>query len=59
MDEIEQRRADMAVLKNIRYKSKSMMGKHCVRIMKKDCYSFEPNNVKEKYDWCQIDPKYY
>ena len=27
-DEIDERRADMAVLKNIRYKSRSMMGKH-------------------------------
>ena len=27
-DEIDARRADMAVLKNIRYKSRSMMGKH-------------------------------
>jgi hypothetical protein len=58
-DEIDERRADMAVLKNIRYKLKHD-GKTLVRIMtKKPCYSFEPNNVKEKtYDWCQIDPKY-
>ena len=27
-DEIDERRADMVVLKNIRYKSRSMMGKH-------------------------------
>jgi len=27
---------------------------------KKPCYSFEPNNVKNKtYDWCRIDPKRY
>ena len=60
-DEIHERRADMAVLKKYPLQIKDYDGKTLVRIMtKKDCYSFEPNNVKEKtYDWCQIDPKKY
>ena len=60
-DEIDERRADMAVLKKYPLQIKDYDGKTLVRIMtKKDCYSFEPNNVKEKtYDWCQIDPKKY
>ena len=60
-DEIDERRADMAVLKKYPLQIKDCDGKTLVRIMtKKDCYSFEPNNVKEKtYDWCQIDPKKY
>ena len=60
-DEIDERRADMAVLKKYPLQIKEYDGKTLVRIMtKKPCYSFEPNNVKEKtYDWCQIDPKKY
>jgi len=60
-DEIDERRADMAVLKKYPLQIKEYDGKTLVRIMtKKDCYSFEPNNIKEKtYDWCQIDPKKY
>jgi hypothetical protein len=62
-DEIDARRADMAVLKKKKYplQIEEHDGKTLVRIMtKKPCYSFEPNNVKKKtYDWCQIDPKKY
>ena len=60
-DEIDERRTDMAVLKKYPLQIKEYDGKTLVRIMtKKPCYSFEPNNVKEKtYDWCQIDPKKY
>ena len=60
-DEIDERRADMAVLKKYPLQIKEYDGKTLVRIMtKKDCYSFESNNIKEKtYDWCQIDPKKY
>ena len=60
-DEIDERRADMAVLKKYPLQVQKYDGKTLVRIMtKKPCYSFEPNNVKEKtYDWCQIDPKKY
>ena len=60
-DEIDKRRADMAVLKKYPLQIRESNGEILVRIMsKKDCYSFEPNNVKEKtYDWCQIDPKKY
>ena len=60
-DEIDERRADMAVLKKYPLQIKEYDGKTLVRIMtKKPCYSFEPNNVKEKtHDWCQIDPKKY
>jgi len=51
-DEIDQRRADMQI--------RESDGETLVRIMRKNCYSFEPNNVKEKtYDWCEIDPKKY
>ena len=60
MDEIQQRRADMAVLKKYPLQIKENDGKTLVRIVTKNCYSFEPNNIKEKtYDWCQIDPKKY
>ena len=60
-DEIDARRADMAVLKKYPLQIEEHDGKTLVRIMtKKPCYSFEPNNVKEKtYDWCRIDPKKY
>jgi len=59
-DEIQERRADMAVLKKYPLQIRESDGKTLVRIMTKNCYSFEPNNVKEKtYDWCQIDPKKY
>ena len=60
MDEIQQRRADMAVLKKYPLQIKENDGKTLVRIVTKNCYSFEPNSIKEKtYDWCQIDPKKY
>ncbi len=59
-DEIQERRADIAVLKKYPLQIRESDGKTLVRIMTKNCYSFEPNNVKEKtYDWCQIDPKKY
>ena len=60
-DEIDERRADIAVLKKYSLQTEIYEGKTLVRIMtKKPCYSFEPNSVKEKtHDWCQIDPKKY
>ena len=59
-NEIDQRRADMAVLKKYPLQIRESDGETLVRIMRKNCYSFEPNNVKEKtYDWCEIDPKKY
>ena len=59
LDEINKRKADIAELKKYPIQIKVDDGETLVRIMtKKPCYSFEPNNVKEKtYDWCQIDPK--
>ena len=61
LDEIYKRRADIAVLKKYPLQIRESDGETLVRIMtKKPCYSFEPNNVKNKtYDWCQIDPKKY
>jgi len=60
LDEIEKRRADMAVLKKYPLQIRESDGETLVRIMTKKCYSFEPNNVKEKtYDWCRIDPRKY
>lgn len=59
-NEIDERRADMAVLKKYPLQIRESDGEMLVRIMTKKCYSFEPNNVKEKtYDWCRIDPKKY
>ena len=60
-DEIDERRADMDVLKKYPLQIRESDGEMLVRIMtKKPCYSFEPNNVKNKtYDWCRIDPKKY
>ena len=59
-DEIDQRRADMAMLKKYPLQVRESDGETLVRIMTKKCYSFEPNNVKNKtYDWCRIDPKKY
>jgi hypothetical protein len=59
-DEIQERRADIAVLKKYPLQIRESDGETLVRIMRKNCYSFEPSNVKEKtYDWCQIDPKKY
>ena len=59
-DEIDERRADMAVLKKYPLQIRESDGETLVRIMTKKCYSFEPNNVKNKtYDWCRIDPKKY
>ena len=59
-DEIDKRRADMAVLKKYPLQIRESDGETLVRIMRKNCYSFEPSSVKEKtYDWCQIDPKKY
>ena len=59
-DEIHQRRADIAVLKKYPLQIKESDGETLVRIMTKTCYSFEPNDVKEKtFDWCKIDPKKY
>ena len=61
LDEIQQRRADKKALEQYALQIKVDDGETLVRIMtKKPCYSFQPNNVKEKtYDWCQIDPKKY
>ncbi len=61
LDEIQQRRADKKALEPYALQIKVDDGETLVRIMtKKPCYSFQPNNVKEKtYDWCQIDPKKY
>ena len=59
-DEIDKRRADMAVLQKYPLQIRESDGETLVRIMTKKCYSFEPNNVKEKtYDWCRIDPRKY
>jgi hypothetical protein len=60
-DEIDERRADMDVLKKYPLQIRESDGETLVRIMtKKPCYSFEPDNVKNKtYDWCRIDPKKY
>jgi len=59
-DEIDKRRADMAVLKKYPLQIRESDGETLVRIMTKKCYSFEPNSVKEKtYDWCRIDPRKY
>lgn len=59
-DEIDERRADMTVLKKYPLQIRESDGETLVRIMTKKCYSFEPNNVKNKtYDWCRIDPKKY
>jgi len=60
LDEIQERRADVAVLKKYPLQLREYDDKTLVRIMTKQCYSFEPSNVKEKtYDWCQIDLKKY
>jgi len=60
LDEIQQRRADLAILKKYPLQIREYDDETLVRIMTKQCYSFEPSNVKEKtYDWCQIDPKKY
>jgi hypothetical protein len=59
-DEIDERRADMNVLKKYPLQIRENDGETLVRIMTKKCYSFEPNSVKNKtYDWCRIDPKKY
>jgi hypothetical protein len=50
----------MAVLKKYPLQIRESDGETLVRIMRKNCYSFEPSSVKEKtYDWCRIDPKKY
>lgn len=60
LDEIKERRADLAKLEKYPLQIKETDDKILIRIMTKECYSFEPNNVEEKtYDWCQIDPKKY
>lgn len=60
LDEIQQRKADIAVLKKYPIQIREYDNKTLIRIMTKQCYSFQPSNVKEKtYDWCQIDPKKY
>ena len=60
LDEIQQRRADKKALEPYALQIKVDDGETLVRIMTKNCYSFQPNSVKEKtYDWCQIDPKKY
>ena len=43
-DEIDERRADMAVLKKYPLQIRESDGETLVRIMTKKCYSFEPNN---------------
>lgn len=61
LDEVQQRRADIAALKPYALQVRQADGKTVVRIMtKKPCYTFEPTNVKDKtYDWCVIDSKKY
>ena len=61
LDEIDKRRADMALLKKYPLQIRESDDETLVRIMtKKPCYSFEPNDVKNKtYNWCRIDPKKY
>ena len=60
LDELDKRRADMAVLKKYPLQIRESDGETLVRIMRKNCYSFEPSSVKEKtYDWCRIDPRKY
>lgn len=61
LDEIKQRRADIAELNKYPIQIRRSDDETLVRIMtKKPCYSFQPSNVEDKtYDWCQIDPKKY
>jgi DNA repair exonuclease SbcCD ATPase subunit len=61
LDEIKQRRADIAELNKYPIQIRRSDDETLVRIMtKKPCYSFQPSNVENKtYDWCQIDPKKY
>lgn len=61
LDEIKQRRADIAELNKYPIQIKRTDDETLVRILtKKPCYSFQPSNVENKtYDWCQIDPKKY
>jgi DNA repair exonuclease SbcCD ATPase subunit len=60
LDEIQQRRADIAELNKYPIQIRRNDDETLVRIMTKNCYSFQANNVKDKtYDWCKIDPKKY
>ena len=62
MDEIQQRRADQKALDQYALQMRVEDGETLVRIMTKDCYSFQPKNIKSEdktYDWCRIDPKKY
>jgi hypothetical protein len=62
LDEIQQRRADKKALDQYALQMRVEDGETLVRIMTKDCYSFQPKSVKAKdktYDWCRIDPKKY
>jgi hypothetical protein len=62
LDEIQQRRADNKALDQYALQMRVEDGEILVRIMTKDCYSFQPKSVKEKdknYDWCRIDSKKY
>lgn len=61
LDEIQQRRADVAKLAPYALQLRENNGTTLVRIMtKKPCYSYQPSNVKDKvYDWCEIDTKRY
>ena len=62
LNEIQQRRADKKALEQYALQIKVDDGETLVRIMRKDCYSFQPKSVKAEdkvYDWCRIDPKKY
>ncbi len=62
LNEIQQRRADKKALEQYALQIKVDDGETLVRIMRKNCYSFQPKSVKAEdkvYDWCQIDPKKY
>jgi hypothetical protein len=62
LDEIQQRRADKKELEQYALQTREYDGKTLVRIMSKNCYSFQSQSIKSEdkiYDWCQIDPKKY
>lgn len=60
MDEIKQRRMDITELRKYPVQIRFSDNETLVKIMTKNCYSFQSSNIKNKtYDWCQIDPKKY
>ena len=57
-DEIQERRADMALLKNTRYKLEKVMVKRWSELCARTAIHLSQITSKKKtYDWCQIDPK--